>query len=31
MGWTVFVIWECQVPDELAAARLLEPFLGAAG
>ena len=31
MGWTVLVIWECQVPDEVvAAARLLEPFLGAA-
>lgn len=29
VGWTVLVIWECQVPDELAAARLLEPFLGA--
>lgn len=29
IGWTVLVIWECQVPDEPAAARLLEPFLGA--
>ena len=29
IGWTVLVIWECQVPDELAAAGLLEPFLGA--
>ena len=29
IGWTVLVIWECQVPDEAAAARLLNPFLGA--
>ena len=26
-GWAVLVIWECQIPDEQAAARLLEPFL----
>ena len=31
MGWTVLVIWECEVSDELAAAHLLEPFLGATG
>ena len=26
-GWALLVIWECQVPDEQAAARRLEPFL----
>ena len=30
LGWTVLVIWECQVPDDLDAARLLTPFLRAA-
>ena len=29
IGWAVLVVWECQVPDETAAARLLKPFLGA--
>ena len=28
-GWEVLVVWECQVPDEAAAARVLEPFLAA--
>ena len=28
LGWSVLVVWECQVPDEDAAARILEPFLG---
>ena len=27
-GWSVLVVWECQVPDDEAAARLLGPFLG---
>ena len=30
LGWSVLVVWECQVPDEDAAARILEPFLGEA-
>ena len=28
IGWTVLVIWECQIPDEAGGARLLELFLG---
>ena len=31
IGWTVLVIWECQVPDDAAAAHILGPFLGEAG
>ena len=31
MGWRVLAIWECEVPDEAAAAALLEPFLGESG
>ena len=27
LGWSVLVVWECQVPDEEAAARVLGPFL----
>ena len=27
LGWSVLVIWECQVPDEDAAARILKPIL----
>ena len=27
LGWSVLVIWECQVPDEDAAERILKPFL----
>ena len=30
LGWSVLVVWECQVPDEDAAARILGPFLGEA-
>ena len=30
-GWKVLVIWECEVPDEAAAARLLASFLGPEG
>ena len=26
-GWSVLVIWECQVPDDEAAASILRPFL----
>lgn len=31
LGWSVLVVWECQVPDEDAAARILKPFLDDAG
>ena len=27
LGWSVLVVWECQVPDDDAAARILEPLL----
>ena len=30
LGWSVLVIWECQIPDELAATELLRPFLSTA-
>ena len=30
LGWSVLVVWECQVPDDQAAARILGPFLGEA-
>ena len=27
LGWSVLVVWECQVPNDDAAARILVPFL----
>ena len=27
LGWSVLVVWECQVPNDDAAARILGPFL----
>ena len=26
-GWTVLVIWECEVPTQEAASKIIEPFL----
>ena len=31
LGWSVLVVWECQVPNLDAAARILRPFLEEAG
>ena len=30
LGWSVLVVWECQVPDDQAAARALAPFFSEA-
>ena len=27
LGWSVLIVWECEVPTEDAAARILAPFL----